>query len=52
MESQLFLDQVKNLIQVGDIAYLEAYLTKNKVTSPAQYTKLISTLKTKEDFSL
>ncbi len=52
MDKKEFIDQVKILIQVGDMPYLEFLLAKHKITSPDHYQKLVSTLETKHDFSI
>ena len=52
MENKQFLDQVKTLIQVGDISYLDTLLSKNKLTTASHFSKLLTTLQAKEDFNL
>lgn len=52
MDDKSFLDEVKTLISIGDTAYLDRILTSKKISTPAHFKKLLSTLKTKEDFVL
>ncbi len=52
MDKKEFIDQVKILIQVGDMPFLESLMAKQKFTSPAHYQKLVSTLETKHDFNI
>jgi hypothetical protein len=37
MDKKEVIDQVKILIQVGDMQYLETLLAKHKITSSGQY---------------
>ena len=52
VDNKSLLDQVKTLISVGDMSYLETLLARHKLTSQSHYSKLLQTLKDKEDFNL
>lgn len=52
VDNKSLLDQVKTLISVGDVYFLENLLSKHKLTSSSHYSKLLQTLKDKEDFNL
>ena len=52
VDNKTLLDQVKTLISVGDMSFLESLLTKHMLTSQSHYSKLLQILKDKEDFNL
>jgi hypothetical protein len=52
VDNKSLLDQVKTLISVGDMSYLETLLARHKLASQSHYSKLLQALKEKEDFNL
>ncbi|CDW91813.1 UNKNOWN [Stylonychia lemnae] len=45
MNDQTFLGQVKNLLQIGDVDFLQKLLTTQKITNASQYSQLFAKLK-------